>query len=111
MEQNDQDHISLSSLTSRNDKQLKPSNHNLFTDQANLSGSFISKNTLRPFNSPSVVLSEFDPSESDPNIKGRPLSSSLSRISPSPCSFHRRLAFSLLQEFFLNVLRTLNVAY
>uniref|UniRef100_A0A8R1U0A6 CaMBD domain-containing protein n=2 Tax=Onchocerca TaxID=6281 RepID=A0A8R1U0A6_ONCVO len=89
MDHNEKHHISLSSLTSsRNDKKF---NTRLSMDQSILHTTIIPRKTLQNFNSPSVVLSDFGPISSDPEIKSRPLSSSLSRISVSPCSVHRRI--------------------
>uniref|UniRef100_A0A1I7VIV6 Ovule protein n=1 Tax=Loa loa TaxID=7209 RepID=A0A1I7VIV6_LOALO len=103
MEQNKIHHTSLSSLTSTNDKRLKPFAQ-LFMEQANLhTTTIIPNDTLQQFNSPSVLLNDFGPASSDPEIKSRPLSSSLSRISVSPCSFHRRLALFYKLHHLFNI--------
>ncbi|VDN03372.1 unnamed protein product [Thelazia callipaeda] len=93
MDQNETDQISISSSTSRAEQDSRSTVHHRYNpcmNQTNLARNIVLEPPSQVFNSPSVVLSNFASINSNPDIKHR-LSSSLSRISTSSCSFRQRL--------------------
>lgn len=90
MESAENDQTSASLSPTQSDCQVKSSNHNSFMNQANFCDGIVLEPASRLFNSPSVILSNFGPADSDRDIKYRPISSSLSKISVPPCSFRKR---------------------